>query len=190
MARDRVGALIETDASCQRGTMHFVNSGLVEGRGIVVEPMPFACAFDWREEYEPPRSLVRPATADDYRRVMANVPLDATLGELEGSPEFFASVSRRCGLVENRFFEEVADLDGVLDELMRHEELFPNISQEAVDEMAFMLAVSIVVSSASLAVTFVDRGAKLPESAGVTNAAPFSFAVFDLAPGVFPEDVT
>jgi hypothetical protein len=46
MARHRVGALIETNASRQRGTMHFVNSGLAEGRGIVVEPMPFACAFD------------------------------------------------------------------------------------------------------------------------------------------------
>jgi hypothetical protein len=40
--------------------------------------------------------------------------------------------------------------------------------------MVFMLVVSIVVLSASLAVTFVDRGAKLPESAGVTNGAPFS----------------
>jgi hypothetical protein len=189
MARDRVGALIETDASCQRGTMHFVFSAPVEGRGIVVEPTPFACAFDWREDYEPPPSLLRPATADDYRRMMARVPLDATLGELEGSPEFFASVSRRCGLVENRFFKAAADLSGVIDEVMRDEELFANISQEIVDEMAFMLAVSIVVLSVPLAATLVARGAKLPESAGVTSEAPFSFVVLDLAPGVFPQDV-
>ena len=191
IALDRIGALVETDVSRQRGTMHFVFSAPVEGRGIMVEPTPFACAFDWREEYEPPSTLLRRATADDYRQGMARVPLDATLGELEASPEFLASLGRRHGLVENRFFEPVTESHGVIeiDELMRDAELFARVSQEIVDEVTFMLAVSIVVKSAPVAVTLVARGAKLPESAGVTSDAPFSFGVLDLAPGMFPKDV-
>ena len=188
VALDHAGALVETDATGQRGTMHFVFSGQNDCGGMVLEPAPFACAFDWREDYEPPPCLGQRATADDYRRAMAHPSLDATLSELEASPEFRASLTRRFGLIKNRFFTAAARSLGLSDpdEWMLDPEFYARVSRETAEEAAFMLALAIVVLSAPLVVTLVSRGAKLAESAGTTRTAPFSFAVLDLAPAAFP----
>ena len=189
VALDRSGALVETDATGQRGTMHFVFSGRNDPGGMVLEPAPFACAFDWREDYEPPPSLGQRATAEDYRRAMAHPPLDATLGELEASPVFRASLTRRFGLIENPFFTVEARALGidVIDERMLDPAMFARASHEATEEACFMLALAIIMRSAPVVVTLVSRGAKLAESAGATRTAPFGFAVLDLAPAAFPE---
>ena len=189
VALDRTGALVETDATGQRGTMHFVFSGQNDRGGMVLEPAPQACAFDWRDDYEPPPNLAQRATVDDYRRAMAHPSLDATLSELEASPVFRASLTRRFGLIENRFFTAAFRALGInaTDELVREPEIFARAIREVMEEAVFVLALAIVVRSAPLALTLVSRGAKLAESAGTTRTAPFSFAVFDLAPAAFPE---
>ena len=188
VALDRAGALVETDATGKRGTMYFVFSGQSDHGGMVLEPAPLACAFDWREDYEPPPCLGQRATAEDYRRAMAHPSLDATLGELEASPVFCASLTRRFGLIENRFFTAAARTLGISDpnEWMLDPELLACAGKEVMEEACFMLALAIAVRSAPLAVTLVSRGAKLAESAGATRTAPFGFAVLDLAPTVFP----
>ena len=184
---DRAGVLVATDPTGQRGTMHFVYSGVNNRGGRVLETGPIACAFDWREAYESPPTFEQRPTVEDYRDVLAHSPPDAPLGELEASPVFLASLDRRFGFVENRFFDAGsrggARPDGRRDTL----ELFLQLNHAAMNEAMFVLALMLVVGSAPLAVTPVAPGVQLARDAAGTDPAPFDCAVLDLAPRVFPE---
>jgi hypothetical protein len=178
---DRAGVLISTSKDGRRGTMHVVAGGWAEGRAFA-QILPFACNFDWREDYEPPASIVPPASIAEVRDLVAAVA-EPTLAETEAQPAAIAAMTRRFGVVESAYVvEDNAKLlnRGLQPWYEQSQELLNSMTMDIMQEASFMMVASIILCSAPIIVTQVLRGARLPPAAWGDRAV-FDYKVFDVA---------
>jgi hypothetical protein len=183
---DRTGMLIETSKDGQRGTMHIVVGANIDGHTFA-HVLPLACNFDWREDYEPPASILPAATVADPRARLASVKAP-TLAEREVQPAAVAALSRRFGVVESSY---------VVDDNAQHRnggsrrwfeqspEIVQAMTKDTMQEATFMLMASILFRTAPIVVTDIPRGTRLPPAAW-ENRAMFDYMVFDLTDSQAP----
>lgn len=156
---DRVGVLVEADGSGRRGTMHvaFRVPAPPVGPAPFVDLFPLACTFDWREDFEPPLSLLARATVEDVRRLRARAAAP-TPAELEGSAVLAAAHSRRYGIIENPYFADgLQELLGT-SEIPWHEEhpeRLAALADEVMLEASLMTCLCICLHTVGLAGTEV-----------------------------------
>jgi hypothetical protein len=178
---DRAGVLISTSKDGRRGTMHVVAGGWAEGQAFA-QILPFACNFDWREDYEPPASIVPPASIAEVRDLVAAVA-EPTLAETEAQPAAIAAMTRRFGVVESSYVvEDNAKLlnRGSQPWYEQSQELLNSMTMDIMQEASFMMVASIILCSAPIIVTKVLRGARLSPAAWGDRAV-FDYKVFDVA---------
>jgi hypothetical protein len=101
---DRVGVFIRLDGDKHRGTMTFVVRAVDLGTGELrhLKILPVACTFDWSDDFSPPSTVLGYPTADDIR-AWERTDSDPTPAMLEGSPDVWAKMVRRVGVVENPY---------------------------------------------------------------------------------------
>ena len=180
---DRAGVLIRTASDGRRGTMHVVAGGR-DGGETFAQILPFACNFDWREDYEPPVSIVPAASIAEVRVLVAAVA-EPTLAEREAQPAAIAALTRRFGIVESSY---VADDNAKLMNrgsrpwYEQSSKLLRSLTMDTMQEACFMMVAPIILCAAPIIVTKVLRGARLPPAAW-GNRALFDYVVFDVADG-------
>jgi hypothetical protein len=180
---DRAGALIRTASDGRRGTMHVVAGGR-DGGQTFAQILPLACNFDWREDYEPPVSMV-PAASIAEVRVLVDAVAEPTLAEMEAQPAAIASLTRRFGIVESSYVaEDNAKLMncGSRPWYEQSPRLLQSLTRDTMQEASFMMVAPIILCTAPIIVTQVLRGARFT-SAAWGNRALFDYVVFDVADG-------
>ncbi len=180
---DRAGVLIRTASDGRRGTMHVVAGGR-DGGETFAQILPFACNFDWREDYEPPVSIVPAASIGEVRVLVAAVA-EPTLAEMEAQPAAIAALTRRFGIVESSYVaKDNAKLMncGSRPWYEQSPKLLQSLTRDTMQEASFMMVAPIILCTAPIVVTHVLRGARLP-SAAWGNRALFDYVVFEVADG-------
>jgi hypothetical protein len=177
---DRAGVLISAAKDGRCGTMHVVAGGRADGQAFA-QILPLACNFDWREDYEPPASIVRAPSIAEIRDLVAAVA-EPTLAEMEAQPAAIAAMNRRFGIVESSYMvEDNAKLlnPGSRPWYEQSPELLETLTMDTAQEASFMMAAAIVLCTAPIVVTRVLRGARLPLAAWGDRAV-FDYVVFDV----------
>jgi hypothetical protein len=163
--------------------MHVVAGGR-DGGEIFAQILPFACNFDWREDYEPPVSIVPAASIAEVRVLVAAVA-EPTLAEMEAQPAAIAALTRRFGIVESSYVaKDNAKLMncGSRPWYEQSPKLLQSLTRDTMQEASFMMVAPIILCTAPIIVTHVLRGARLP-SAAWGNRALFDYVVFEVADG-------
>jgi hypothetical protein len=163
--------------------MHVVAGGREDGQTFA-QILPFACNFDWRDEYEPPVSIVPAASIAEIRNLVA-AEAEPTLAEMEAQPAAIAALTRRFGIVESSYVtEDNAKLTngGSTPWYEQWPKLLQSLTMDTMQEASFMMVAPIILFTAPIIVTKVLRGAHLPPAAW-GNRALFGYVVFDVANG-------
>lgn len=182
---DRLGVLVEADDTGQRGRMVVlirVAPGFGEASGTA-DMLPLAVTFDLRDAYERPETITEPASIGEVKRALAAVQ-DPTMSELEGSALVAAALSRRFGMIENPYSADYLH-QHLGSGARRWHEVHPDLLAIAIEEVLveaiLTLCAFIVLRTAGVVLTEVERGAKRRASSHGIDTSLLGYGILDIA---------
>jgi len=185
---DRVGVLAEADATGQRGVMHVLIRTTDDGQPALY---PIAAAYDLREDYEPPPTLLLREGLEEMRRRLAGTR-DLTPAEAEGSAVSWTATCRRFGIVESAHAEPPEVGQGILPWHRARPEMLVEMTDEVVPHVFVALLALLLLRTGNARTARVPAGAWRKRALHGVSRVPFDYTILDLAeaaglaPGAVP----
>lgn len=174
---DRVGVLAEADETGQRGVMHVLVRTTDDGQPGLY---PVAAAYDLREDYEPPPTLLPRESLEEMRRRLAGTR-DLTPAGAEGSAVSWTATCRRFGMVECGHAEPPEVGQGTLPWHRARPEMLVEVTDEVVPHVFVALLALLLLRTGNARAARVPAGAWRKRALHGIARVPFDYTILDLA---------